>query len=87
MSNLIKLTREGFEKVTNENWANVCSHVDKIVENYFQNEPLLDSALEKIEFTVNTGSSDEEEEDEEDDDVDEVTQSNSYSDLGVALLS
>jgi hypothetical protein len=66
----------------------VCSHVDKIVENYFQNEPLLDSALEKIEFTVNTGFSDEEEEeDEEDGDVDEVTQSDSYSDLGVAPLS
>jgi hypothetical protein len=63
----------------------VCSHVDKIVENYFQNEPLLDSALEKIEFTVNIGSSDEE--DEEDDDVDEVTQSDSYSDLEVAPLS
>jgi hypothetical protein len=66
----------------------VCSHVDKIVENDFQNEPLLDSALEKIEFTANTGSSDEEEEeDEEDDDVDEVTQSDSYSDLVVAPLS
>jgi hypothetical protein len=67
----------------------VCSHVDKIVEHYFQNEPVLDSALEKIEFTVNTGFSDEEEEeeDEEDDDVDEVIQSDSYSDLGVAPLS
>jgi hypothetical protein len=65
----------------------VCSHVDKIVENDFQNEPLLDSALEKIEFTANTGSSDEEEEEDEEDDVDEVTQSDSYSDLGVAPLS
>lgn len=85
MTHMMKLTREAFEAVTTENCVKVCDQVDKIFDVYFQTEPILDSALEQLEFTVNTGSSYEEENDKNDDDKDPVTDSD--SDLEVAPLN
>ena len=53
-----KLTREEFSKVTVENWAAVCRHVDKIVEEYLRAEHVVDDAMER--FVINVGNDDSE---------------------------
>jgi hypothetical protein len=85
MGELIKLTRQSFDRIGKANWAAVCNHTNKIVDDYVSKEPLLDVALEQIEFVVNTGSSDEEEEDD-DDDEENVVEPDYDFDLGVSPL-
>jgi hypothetical protein len=82
---LIKLTRQSFDRIGKANWEAVCNHTNKIVDDYVSKEPLLDVALEQIEFVVNTGSSDEEEEDD-DDDEENVVEPDYDFDLGVSPL-
>jgi hypothetical protein len=45
MGELIKLTRQSFERIGKENWEVVCNHMNKIVDDYVAKEPLLDVAL------------------------------------------
>jgi hypothetical protein len=85
MGELIKLTRQSFERIGKENWEVVCNHMNKIVDDYVAKEPLLDVALKQIEFVVNTGSSDEEEEDN-DDQENVISESDYDFDLEVSPL-
>lgn len=66
------LTRERFASIGIEEWASVCKHVNKVVEEYLKAEYLLDDISDKFVFTVNTGESSsnevfDSEEDEDDD--------------------
>lgn len=48
-----------FKSIMTENWTKVCQHVGKINLDYLEKKSLLEWALERFQFTVNPGSSDE----------------------------
>ncbi|KAK9746543.1 hypothetical protein QE152_g6113 [Popillia japonica] len=50
-SNVETLAKEKFAAISGEEWASVCNHVDKIVEEYMQNEHLIDDIMDSFEFT------------------------------------
>lgn len=70
LADVENLVREKFASVNVEEWASVCSHVDKVVENYLQTEHLLDDVTDNLVFTVNTEETDNEEDSDIDDDTD-----------------
>lgn len=73
MKDVKTLTEERFAAITKDDWASVCSHVDKTVSEFMEKEHILDEALDEMIFAVNTGDSDFETDDEwdsSDDDID-----------------
>lgn len=54
-----KLTRTKFAEVTADEWKNICDHVVIFENELIQKEHILDDVLETMQFTVNTGSSEE----------------------------
>ncbi|KAK9704332.1 hypothetical protein QE152_g28361 [Popillia japonica] len=58
------LANEKFAAISIEEWASVCNHVDKIVEEYMQNEHLIDDVMSSFEFTVNTVNTGESDDDD-----------------------
>lgn len=67
LADVENLAREKFASVNVEEWASVCSHVDKVVNNYLQTEHLLDDVTDNLIFTVNTEETDNEEDSDNDD--------------------
>lgn len=55
-----QLTRQRFQELTQEEWINICNHTKNVEQTYLSTEHLLDDAIDTIEFSVNTNSSDEE---------------------------
>jgi hypothetical protein len=60
MADVQKLTEQRFTKITPEIWANVCRHVDKVVEEYMEKEHIIDNTMEEIAFVANTSESEDE---------------------------
>lgn len=69
MAAVERLTRQRFEELPVEEWINICAHVKKYEDSQIEREHLLDSAMDHLRFTVNTGSSDENWSDEEESDI------------------
>lgn len=57
-----RLTREGIQNVTSENWASVVRHTKDITEKQWKNEGLLDHNVEEMIISLGSESSSEEEE-------------------------
>lgn len=80
LNDVIKLAEEKFAMITPEDWAKICTHVDKVVEEYKYKEHMFDKSYDDFRFFVNTGNSDDStEEFSDDEDEDE-------GDLGSSLL-
>ena len=43
-----RLCRQRFEEIGREKWENVCSHVDKIEQHYFEKDGLVENRIEQI---------------------------------------
>lgn len=72
LADVENLARQKFATISIEDWASICNHVDKIVEDYMQKEHLIDDIMDTMEFIVNTGESEDEDiYDEESSDEDE----------------
>lgn len=72
INDIIELAEQKFSRVSPEDWSNVCSHVDAVVQQYIQKENLLDSASDDFVFTVNTPDSDDDDSDLFSDDEDDA---------------
>ncbi|CAH2099710.1 unnamed protein product [Euphydryas editha] len=59
-SEISSITEAAFSTITTEEWINVCQHVEKIEDQYFESDRLLDIELDKfiIDPTSDDGSSD-----------------------------
>lgn len=59
-SEISSITEAAFSTITTEEWINVCQHVEKIEDQYFVSDRLLDIELDKfiIDPTSDDGSSD-----------------------------
>lgn len=54
-----QLARQKFAEVTVEEWANICKHAKKHEEELIQRDHVFDETFDSMQFTVNTGSSEE----------------------------
>lgn len=61
-----KLARRKFAEVSITEWANICSHVRKLEQEYINKENIFDT-IEDFRFQVNTGESDDSSDDSDDD--------------------
>lgn len=53
------LTRQRFQELPVEEWVNICKHVIDYENGQIEKEHLLDTTMDHLRFTVNTGTSDE----------------------------
>lgn len=58
-----------FSEITKEEWAAVCRNADQVADNFMKNAHMLEEAIEKVAFIVNTGESDYSEDDSDEDGV------------------
>ncbi|PSN30179.1 hypothetical protein C0J52_27589 [Blattella germanica] len=63
MTRLRKIVLEGLNQITTEDWMGYCSHVQKIEEEHWERDGIVENALESIIIDLDT--SDEESDDEE----------------------
>lgn len=75
MADVEALTRQRFAELPIEEWVEICRHVKEYENAQIEKEHVLDSSLDHLCFTVNTGSSD------------EMDSSSSCSSLGIKPLS
>lgn len=63
MTRLREIVLEGLNQITTEDWMGYCSHVQKIEEEHWERDGIVENALESIIIDLDT--SDEESDDEE----------------------
>lgn len=59
LADVENLTRQKFAEVTGDDWKKICDHVVIFENELIQREHIFDNAFEELQFTVNTGSSEE----------------------------
>lgn len=63
LSEIASITEASFRTVTTEKWLNLCQHVEKIEEKYFESDRLLDMEMDKFIINVTGVISDSSDED------------------------
>ncbi|XP_055932774.1 uncharacterized protein LOC129962803 [Argiope bruennichi] len=61
LDNLKSLLQTAITEVTSEEWAAHCKHVEKLENNYWEKDGLLEDLVDELSFQIDTNDSDSEE--------------------------